>query len=45
MIVIGGPDCSSLMEKIAMPVTYCGKYGRNNLLQFLVVVRILPCVA
>ncbi|KAF4636513.1 hypothetical protein G7Y89_g1580 [Cudoniella acicularis] len=37
-VTIAGVDCYLLMERIAMPVTYC-KYGRRKRLQFMALVQ------
>jgi hypothetical protein len=38
-VTIAGVDCYLLMERIAMPVTYCKKYGRRKQLQFMALVE------
>jgi hypothetical protein len=38
-VTIAGVDCYLLMERIAMPVTYCKKYGRRKQLQFMALVQ------
>lgn len=36
-VALVGKDCRRLLERIAMPVTYCMRYGRREMLQIMAV--------